>query len=355
MRDVPRSAALIALLLAAAGCGDPAPSPPAIVDASVRDAPSMVDVAAPTDLFFATDTAAFPDVPRVPPHPGEDGGCNGLRANCTRSYDRVAIAATHNAFAYAAGGPVRYVAPNQDLPVPDQLAAGIRGLGLRPCPYFGADPDLRGHVFVTHNSGLRGVLGTEALDGILRQIKAFLDAHPREVVTLYLESSVPDADVAAVFDQVGLGAMLFAPDATGTWPTLQAMIDAGRRLVVFNDSSAGGRPPWMLYLWDHLVDTDYNVIDAAQFSCAFYRGHSSNAIYYLNEFIYRDLGNGVVVPSEVNARVANARAFILDRARRCRAETGRAASVVYVDWFGQGDVVGAVDELNREASGDAGP
>ena len=349
---------VVASLVAAAGCTE-GTAPSAVgIDASARD------VAVPFDGADATvDAGAIhdavvvdvPDVMHVTPRAGEDGGCNGLRVSCDRTYDRVAIAATHNAFSYAAGGPVRYVAPNQDLPIPDQLAAGVRGLGLRPCPYFGSDPGERGRVYVTHDSALRGILGTEALDGILLQIKAFLDANPREVVTLYLESSVTDAEIAAVFDAVGLTPRLYAPTTAGTWSTLQAMIEAGTRLVVFNDSAGAGRPPWMLYLWDHIVDTDYNVTDASQFSCAFYRGHAANPIYYLNEFVYQDLGSGVVVPSETNARIANARVFITDRARRGRTETGRSASVVYVDWFAQGDVVGAVDELNRDGAPDAGP
>lgn len=329
-----------------AGCEGAAPA----VDASA-DLPSL-DVSAPSDIADAsTRDAAADDVPRATPHPGEPGGCNGLVVNCGRTYDRVAIAATHNAYSYAAGGPVRYIFPNQDLPIAEQLRAGIRGLGLRPCPYYGSEPEEMGRVYVTHNTDLRGRLGTERLDGILREIKSFLDANPREVVTLYLESAVTPAQVAAVFDEVGLTPRLFTLARAGEWPTLQAMIDAGHRLVVFNDSRDAARPAWMLHLWEHIVDTDYNVTAASGFSCAFYRGRGENSIYYLNQFIYRDVGMGVVVPDAELARQANDRDAVVARAQRCLAETGRAASVVYVDWFGQGDVVGAVDALNRMYAG----
>ena len=126
-------------------------------------------------------------------------------------------------------------------------------------------------------------------------------------------------------------------------------------MVVFNDSREATRPAWMHHLWDHIVDTDYNVTDAARFSCRFYRGNGGNAIYYLNQFIYNDLGMGVLVPDAARSRVANDPDLIVRRAQQCLAETGRAAAVVYVDWFGQGDVVGAVDTLNRQWAGaDAG-
>jgi len=357
VRDVLAFGAVLAL-----GCGTSAPPEvtgadagmDAAVDAGMDAAPDTTPTDTGSDIGADAEPVDTVLAPGTPLRVGEAGGCNGLRSNCPRTYDRVAIAATHNAFSYAGGGPVHYVEPNQGRPIPDQLNAGIRGLGLRPCPYFGADSSQADRVYVTHNSALRGLLGTEPLDGILTEIKTFLDANPREVVTLYLESTVTPAQIAAVFDQVGLTRSLFVLDRARGWPSLQAMIDAGTRLVVFNDSQDPGRPAWMLYLWDQIVDTDYNVTDPSRFSCGFYRGVAANPVYYLNHFVYQDLGSGVLVPSEANARVVNASDFVLARARRCRAETGRDPAVVYVDWATEGDVVGAVEALNREYAADAG-
>jgi hypothetical protein len=274
-------------------------------------------------------------------------GCNGLASNCQRTYDQVTIAATHNAFSYAAGGQVDYWFANQDRPIAEQLDAGIRGLGLRPCPYFGMDPTQANRVYVTHNSLLLGLLGEEPLDGILQDIKQFLDRNPREIVTLYMESTVPAAQVAATFDAAGLTPYLFVLDPDRGWPTLESMILAGTRLVAFNDSQDASRPPWMLYLWDQIVDTDYNVTDESQFRCTFYRGAPDNPLYFLNEFVYEARLGGLPAPSSAHARVVNAPDFITSRASQCLAETGRDAAVVYVDWFGQGNVVAAVNALNR--------
>jgi hypothetical protein len=282
-------------------------------------------------------------------------GCNGLASNCQRTYDQVAIAATHDAFSYAAGGPVDYRFANQDRPIADQLEAGIRGLGLRPCPYFGLDPTQANRVYVTHNSLLIGALGEEPLDGILRDIKQFLDRNPREVVTVYMESTVTAAQVAATFDAAGLTPYLFVLEPGRGWPTLDSMISAGTRLVAFNDSQDASRPPWMLYLWDQIVDTDYDVTDPSQFRCAFHRGAPGNPIYFLNEFVYERTLGGLPAPSSAHARVVNAPDFITSRASQCLGETGRAAAVVYVDWFGQGDVVAAVNALNRARNAPPGP
>ena len=145
--------------------------------------------------------------------------CDGSAANCDRRYDQVTYAATHNAFAYASGGPVTYNMPNQDLPIPQQLAYGIRTFGIRPCPAFGIDANPEA-IYVTHNySALGGALGGEPLANILGEIKSFLDANPSEIITLLQEDTVvTPVQVAAVFKQAGLDSYLYPHAASKPWP-----------------------------------------------------------------------------------------------------------------------------------------
>jgi hypothetical protein len=272
--------------------------------------------------------------------------CNGLRESCDRRYDEVTVAATHDAFSYASGGPVMYGVPNQDRPIPDQLAYGIRALGIRPCPYFGSDPAEAARVYVTHNSDLKGALGTEPLEDVLGQVRAFLEANPNEIVTLLAESTVTPAEVAETFQLAGLVPYLYTHDKTVGWPTLRHMIASGTRLVVFNDSQDASRPTWQHYMWNFIVDTDYNITDKSQFSCKFYRGQPANDLYFINQFIYKDLGSGVLIPDKTNAGVANDETFAFERSVGCWREMNRIPNFVYVDWFGQGNVRGAVRCLN---------
>ena len=273
--------------------------------------------------------------------------CNGSTENCQRRFDQVTFAATHNAFSYASGGPVEYLFPNQDRPISAQLAAGIRGLGIRPCPYYGDDPAERGRVYVTHNFDLRGKLGSEPLVDVLGEVRSFLEENPTEVVTLFAESAVTPAQIAATFAQAGLTPYLFTYDSARGWPTLAQLIEAGTRLVVFNDSQEANRPAWQHYLWDHIVDTDYNITSAEQFSCEYYRGRPSNSLYFINQFIYEARGEQIVLPSASNARLANDPTFVTERARRCWQQKSRIPNFIYVDWFGQGDVMSAVHALNE--------
>lgn len=286
---------------------------------------------------------AAPAEPEVPAGPRM---CNGSELNCQRRYDQVTFAATHNAFSYAMGGPIGYLFPNQDLPISEQLARGIRGLGIRPCPYYGTDASEMGRVYVTHNFSLMGRLGSEPLVDILSEVRTFLEQNPTEIVTLFAESAVTPAQIAAVFDESGLTPYLYTHDAQRGWPTLNEMLDAKTRLVVFNDSKAADRPRWQHYLWDLIVDTDYNITDKSQFSCGFYRGKAENPLYFINNFVYLDAGGGLLLPDQGLSRQANEPGFIVSRAEGCWKEMRRIPNYIYVDWFGQGDVVQAVKTLN---------
>lgn len=118
-------------------------------------------------------------------------------------------------------------------------------------------------------------------------------------------------------------------------------------LVVFNDSQDAERPKWQHYMWDFITDTDYNITDESQFSCKFYRGKPANDLYFINQFIYADVGSGILIPDKDQSMIANDEAFVFERSVGCWRETGRIPNFVYVDWFGQGNVRGAVQCLNE--------
>ena len=279
--------------------------------------------------------------------------CNGSARNCGRRFDQVTFAATHNAYSYAAGGDVRYLFPSQDRPIPDQLAAGIRGLGIRPGPYFGDDPKEQARVYTTHNWDLMGALGQEPLVDVLRQVKTFLDENPSETVSLFAESAASPAAVAATFAEAGLADRVYTHDAARGFPTLGELAQQDRRVLLFYVQSVkvpgdGGAPPaWFLPMWDFIVDTDYDVTDASQFTCDFYRGSTKSPLYFINQFIYKAAGSQVKYPDKDLAQIANDPAAIVARAEACRKQTGRLPSYVYVDWYGQGDPVGAAKALNE--------
>ena len=152
-----------------------------------------------------------------------DTACNGDPALCGRPVDAVSVAFAHNAMSSAEEG---WIAPNQTHALPTQLEDGVRGFMLDTHTGLDGEPAL------CH--GVCELGSTPLVDG-LAVFTDFLRVHPREVVFFMIQNGISAADTAASFDAAGLLPYAYAHDPADPWPTLQELIDADTRLVVFHE------------------------------------------------------------------------------------------------------------------------
>jgi hypothetical protein len=155
-------------------------------------------------------------------------GCNGNTALCSRKYSNVTQIGSHDSAFVGVLPP-----DNQYIPVVDQLNLGIRFLQAQTHKKDNG-------IEMCHTSCLE--LDAGSLVSYLSPIRTWLDGNPNEVLTLLLTNgdAIPVAQFGTVFAAVGLDGYAYAPGvslALDQWPTLQSMIDAGKRLVVFMGES----------------------------------------------------------------------------------------------------------------------
>ncbi|MEO2169932.1 MAG: hypothetical protein ABGY42_17810 [bacterium] len=272
----------------------------------------------------AAPTPTPAPVPTATPEPAR---CNGNAALCERRFNEVAFATTHNAFSNAEDG---FLGPNQNFAVPRQFADGVRALML--------------DVYVLDDvvTLCHGVcdLGSRPLADTLIEIREFLDANPREIVSIIFESYVDGEIVTAVFDEVDLTRLAHTQAAGDAWPTLTEMIDTDSRLVVFTDSGALAQP-WYLGVWDHAFETHYSWSTPEDFDCDPNRGNPASPLFILNHFLTDTFG------SPDFAEAVNYNPLLGDRAEECRAENTTLPNFVTVDFYDIGDVIEVVAGLNR--------
>jgi hypothetical protein len=156
-------------------------------------------------------------------------GCNGNVALCSRKYSNVTQVGAHDS-AFVGVLP----SDNQYDSATAVLNLGFRFLQTQTHSW-------KGGIELCHTSCL--LLNAGSLTNYLSPIKAWLDANPNEVVTLLLTNgdAIPVSKFGAVFAAVGLDKYAYTPPSTLTldqWPTLQSLIHAGTRLVVFMDYHA---------------------------------------------------------------------------------------------------------------------
>lgn len=334
-------------------------------------------------LLTGVVIGAWPDDHRLDPAPAAAAGtgCNGHVELCARRYDDVTFAGTHNSMA-AATEPGWFF-PEQPDGIVAQLRAGIRVLLVdswygrrtnRPGVVatvgvardraiaeadqaFGASAvasalRLKGAAGLAPR-GPRGAYLCHALCEVgstkwrpsLEALRTWLDANPREVVTIIVQDETGPGDTAAVIEAAGLLPDLYTATPGEEWPTLGQMIESGERLVVLMENRGGGAAhPWLLQGFDWIQDTPFLFRTPALLegtdNCARNRGRVDAPLLLINHWVTDKTAE------VTNAERVNARNVLGERVEECRRQRRMRPNFVAVDFYDRGDLFGVVDELN---------
>jgi hypothetical protein len=94
---------------------------------------------------------------------------------------------------------------------------------------------------------------------VLKEIQAFLEANPSEIITIFIEDYVTSPrGLTKVFDAAGLRKYWYPvsrmPKNGGKWPTVDDMVQKNQRLVVFTSKSAKEASEGIAYEWRYIVE-----------------------------------------------------------------------------------------------------
>lgn len=260
------------------------------------------------------------------PAPSNEEACNGLARLCDRRVDEVVFAGTHNAHATEEDG---IGVPNQYLGVEAQLRDGVRAFMLDTYAE-GSD------VLLCHGAC---AFGAVSLIEWLQELRRFLERHPNEVVLLLFEDYVTGLQTKAAFDRAEVTRFAYTHERGTPWPTLRELIASGTRIIVFAQDN-GGEPDWYHSLFAESWDTPYAAKTPDDLGCEHGRGDRDAPLFVLNHFLTAPFASVEL------ARSVNFNPFLIERAHRCEAETGRLPNVIAVDYYEEGDLLDAVRTLN---------
>jgi len=94
---------------------------------------------------------------------------------------------------------------------------------------------------------------------VLKDVQAFLEANPSEIVTIFIEDYVESPQrISKVFNDAGLNKYLFPlsrmPKNGEDWPTVDEMVQQNQRLVVFTSKSSKEASEGIAYQWTYVVE-----------------------------------------------------------------------------------------------------
>ncbi|MCJ1229080.1 hypothetical protein MMC12_005745 [Toensbergia leucococca] len=273
--------------------------------------------------------------------------CNGNTALYSRQYSNVSQIGSHDS-AFVGALPQ----DNQDESVTAQLNAGIRFLQAQ------SHKNPFGTLSLCHTSCYELDAGSVQL--YLSTVKAWLDVNPNEVLTLLLTNG-DNVDVSlfdAAFTASEVKPYTFIPSsspailAINAWPTIQELITANTRLVVFLDYGASPTTtPYILDEFSYFFETPYDTTDPTFPECNLDRppGASPDGrMYIVNHFLDIDIF-GIDVPdngADETTNAATGTGSIGAQVGLCEGLYGRAPKGVLVDYFEKGMVFVAQASLN---------
>jgi hypothetical protein len=307
--------------------------------------------------------------------------CNGFRELCDRNLDRVAFAASHNSM--SAGDYEGFYFAHHTGGIAAQLNYGIRGLlidayyGIRDPKRNRVRTDITGEARqkVEKLVGKQGIdaaerlagriglgdlkgkkdlylchalceLGAVRMVGALGEVRDFMARHPDEVVVIFIEDYVPATAIAKAFKDAGLLPYVLDHARDRPWPTLRQMITSGRRLLVMAEKHADlPRVPWYDVGFDDAQDTPYSFKTVDQLrdyrhSCALLRGNPNSPLFLINHWIEK------LNPSPAQTAAVNGFRFLLRRVKTCARMRALFPTLVAVNFYDRGDVLGVVNVLN---------
>ncbi|CAI0556900.1 unnamed protein product [Linum tenue] len=176
-------------------------------------------------------------------------------------FNRYTWLTTHNSFAMmgekSATGSIILAPTNQQDSITSQLNNGVRGLMLDMY-------DFMNDVWLCHSFGGRcfNVTAFQPAVNVLKEIQAFLESNPSEIITIFIEDYVTSSNgLTKVFNAAGLRKYWFPvtkmPKNGGDWPTVDDMVKNNQRLVVFTSKSAKEASEGIAYEWRYVVENQY--------------------------------------------------------------------------------------------------
>lgn len=288
--------------------------------------------------------------------------CNNSPDLCGRSYSSITHFGAHDSPFVRDATTGDSVSGNQYYNSTVQLDAGVRLLSAQVHKQ-------NNDWHLCHSSC--NLLDAGLLSSWLRKIKIWLDSNPDDVVTVLLVNSdnATPAQLHSEFVAANITSYAFKPPSPSippSWPTLQTLISANTRLMVFvaslpNRSSIPADQAYLMDEFTFIFENPFQNNAPASFTCipdrpTPVRGQTQIAVNsgrmpLMNHFLYRtgvldidtpDIGNITLTNSPGSSVTGQLGKSLAD----CKSAYGKAPTFVLVDFFDQGPAIDAIDAIN---------
>lgn len=246
-------------------------------------------------------------------------------------YDSVSWLCSHNAMSNSQD---KWAFPNQEWSIARQLEEGIHAQMWDVW-------EKKGELVLQHGNSHFALPGRLAFSRAAGIVVDYLEKNPDAVVTLILESYVPNEAVRKAFEAAGAGQYCFSLQPGDPWPALGELRRSNKRLVVFTD-----RPDkdghWPMPLWTHCVETPWSAKKPEDLENKYNRGKKENKLLIVNHFLTNPIA------SRKSAETVNTLEKLSERNAQLEKKLGRKGNFWVLDFVETGGGKDFIFSINND-------
>lgn len=253
--------------------------------------------------------------------------CNGYEELCDKPFDGIAQLGTWHS---ARNNPKQWRAPNQQTTIHQQLDFGVRVLHFRLRAPKG-EAIVCGHTCQT---------GSTRFLPILHSIKAWIDRHPHDVLSILLDNQLPNTELLRVLTDTTMGKQAYAHAPAQSWPSLRQIRKQKKSVVLFVTRHIPSTP-WLNPYKQHLWGTSTRVRSIRHIRCQPTFGIAGNGLYLFHFFLHN--------PTRIqrNAQLLHKEETAMQIAIKCKEKMGKTPNFVMTQMASIGSMKQVIKALNE--------
>jgi len=165
---------------------------------------------------------------------------------------------------------------------------------------------------------------------VLDEMKNHLDDNSSKVFTLFLDLDLPVDTLQKVFQEKGLLEYLHKQPVKGEWPTINEMVQARKRIVLFTMESIFNQPDWMHHVWSFNVEPYFSLFEAPNFLGEFLKGDPKNDLLIINDF---NIPSNRIEQNPAYVIDQNTNHYLLSHCLSIWRNTGKAPNFIFLDQY----------------------
>ena len=124
----------------------------------------------------------------------------------------------------------------------------------------------------------------EDFEVVMDRVNNQLDDHPNKILTFFLDLDLPVDTLRKVFREKDLIRYFHKQPLNMDWPTVNEMVRAGKRIVLFSMESIFNQPDWLHHVRDYTVEPYFSLFEAPNFLGEFLKGDPKSDLLMINDF-----------------------------------------------------------------------